>query len=186
MLFPRRAGPDLSPPPPLRGRDPHNGRARRAQEDRRHRGWRRGACAPAERVKPGTARRVRPERRRRAAVRRSRSARARSRYLQRAVARDRGVWRSTAANKKSRVRGLKRSMRDPNFILFLDAVLAAWTAFDLRRALVTGRARLWLGGTVTREHQPGPYWRYVYSNWAMLAFCAAIFVAMMSWPNFFR
>jgi hypothetical protein len=77
-------------------------------------------------------------------------------------------------------------MHDPNFILFLDAVLAAWTALDLRRALVTGRARLWLGGTVTREHQPGPYLRYVYSNWAMLAFCAAIVVAMMSWPNFFR
>jgi hypothetical protein len=51
-------------------------------------------------------------------------------------------------------------MHDPNFILFLDIVLAAWTAFDLRRALVTGRARLWLGGTVTRVHQPGPYWRY--------------------------
>jgi CubicO group peptidase (beta-lactamase class C family) len=79
-----------------------------------------------------------------------------------------------------------RPMHDPNFILFLDAVLAAWTAFDLRRALVTGRARSWLGGTVTREHQPGPYWRYVYSNWALLAFCAAIFVAMMSWPDFFR
>jgi len=69
----------------------------------------------------------------------------------------RGVWRSTAANKKSRVRGIKRSMHDPNFILFLNAVLATWTAFDLRRALVTGRARLWLGGTVTRERQPGPY-----------------------------
>ena len=51
------------------------------------------------------------------------------------------------------------SMRDPNFILFLDAVLAAWTAFDLRRALVTGRARS-RTGTVTRAHQPGRYWRY--------------------------
>jgi hypothetical protein len=51
---------------------------------------------------------------------------------------------------------------------------------------VTGRARLWLGGTATREHQPGRYWWYVYSNWAVLAFCAVIFVAMMSWPNFFR
>jgi len=77
-------------------------------------------------------------------------------------------------------------MRDPNFVLFLDAVLAVWTAFDLRRALVTGRARLWLRGTVTREHQPGLYWRYVYSNWAVLAFCAVILVAMMSWPDSFR
>ena len=76
-------------------------------------------------------------------------------------------------------------MHDPNFILFLDAVLAAWTAFDLRRALVTGCARLWLG-TATREHQPGPYWRYVYSNWAVLGFCAAVFVAMMSWSDFVR
>jgi hypothetical protein len=88
--------------------------------------------------------------------------------------------------KKSRVRGINRSMRDPNFVLFLDAVLAVWTAFDLRRALVTGRARLWLRGTVTREHQPGLYWRYVYSNWAVLAFCAVILVAMMSWPDSFR
>jgi hypothetical protein len=77
------------------------------------------------------------------------------------------------------------SMHDPNFILFLDVGLAAWTAVDLRRALVTGRARS-RSGTVTREHQPGPYWRYVYSNRAVLAFCAAIFVAMMSWPDFFR
>jgi hypothetical protein len=77
-------------------------------------------------------------------------------------------------------------MRDPNFVLFLYAVLAAWTTFDLRRAPVTGRAPLWQGATVTREHQPGPYWRHVYSNWAVLAFCAAIFVAMMSWPDFFR
>ena len=77
-------------------------------------------------------------------------------------------------------------MHDLNFILFLDAVLAAWTAFDLRRAPVTGRAQLWLGGTATREHQPWPYWRYVYSNWAVLGFCAAVFVAMMSWSDFVR
>ena len=77
-------------------------------------------------------------------------------------------------------------MHDPNLILFLDIVLAVWTAFDLRRALVTGRAQLWLGGTATRAYQPGPYWWYVYSNWAVLTFCAVIFVAMMAWPNFFR
>jgi hypothetical protein len=65
-------------------------------------------------------------------------------------------------------------MHDPNFILFLDVGLAAWTAFDLRRALVTGRARS-RSGTVTREHQPGPYWRHVYSNKAVLAYLCGHF-----------
>jgi hypothetical protein len=76
-------------------------------------------------------------------------------------------------------------MRDPNFILFVDVVLAAWTAFDLWHALVTGRARLWLGGIATREHQPWSYWRCVYSNWAVLVICVAVFVAMMSWSGLF-
>lgn len=76
-------------------------------------------------------------------------------------------------------------MRDPNLILFLDAVLAAWTAFDLRWALVTGRARP-RTGTVTRAHQPGRYWRYVYSDWIVLACCTALFVAVISRPDLFR
>jgi hypothetical protein len=76
-------------------------------------------------------------------------------------------------------------MHDPNLILLLVVVLAAWTAFDLRHALTTGRARS-RTGRVTREHQPGRYWRYVYADCAVLAFCAAIFVAVISWPDFFH
>jgi hypothetical protein len=76
-------------------------------------------------------------------------------------------------------------MHDPNLILLLVVVLAAWTALNLRRALTAGRARS-RRGAVTRDHQPGRYWRYVYADWAVLAFCAAIFVAVISWPDFFR
>jgi hypothetical protein len=38
-------------------------------------------------------------------------------------------------------------MHDPNLILLLVVVLAAWTAFDLRHALTTGRARSRTGGS---------------------------------------
>jgi hypothetical protein len=77
-------------------------------------------------------------------------------------------------------------MRDPNYLLAIDVVLTAYVIFDLRRVLTTGRARLWMRGTATREHQPERYWRYVYSAWGTLAFCAALFAAVMLWPDFFR
>ena len=77
-------------------------------------------------------------------------------------------------------------MRNPNYLLIIDAVLGAYVALDLRRVLTSGRARVWLGGTVTREHQPRRYWRYVYSDWGMLAFCVAVFLAVMLRPDFFR
>jgi hypothetical protein len=91
-----------------------------------------------------------------------------------------------SSSKRSRVRGIKRSMHDPNFILFLDAVLCGLDRIRSPSRACDGPRSAWLGGTVTREHQPGPYWRCVYLNWAVLAFFAAIFVAMMSWPDFFQ
>jgi hypothetical protein len=70
-------------------------------------------------------------------------------------------------------------MRDPNYLLAIDALLTVCVIFDLRRVLSTGRARLWMRGTATREHQPARYWRYVYSSWGVLTFCIALFVAVM-------
>lgn len=77
-------------------------------------------------------------------------------------------------------------MRDPNYLLVIDVLLAGYVAYDLRRVLTTGHARVWLGGTVTREHQPARYWRYVYSSWGMLAACFGLSVAVILWPDFFR
>jgi hypothetical protein len=76
-------------------------------------------------------------------------------------------------------------MHNP-YLLLADGLLAAYIAFDLRRVLTSGRARIWLGGTVTREHQPRPYWRYVYQGYAMLVCCFTVFLALIVWPDFFR
>jgi len=77
-------------------------------------------------------------------------------------------------------------MHDPKYIALLDIFVAAMVIADLRRVLATGRARVWLGGTVTRDHQPGPYWRYVYGGYAMLAFCALAFAWTILWPDSLR
>ena len=76
-------------------------------------------------------------------------------------------------------------MRDPMYLLVILGALAACVAFDLRRVLTTGRAR-GRNGSVTREHQPARYWRYVYASYGVLAFCAALFLAVLLWPGFFR
>ena len=77
-------------------------------------------------------------------------------------------------------------MRDPNYIILIDCIVAAFVAFDLARVLKTGRARVWLGGTVTREHRPGRYWRYVFGGCAALAFCLAVFSWAILWPESLR
>jgi len=43
-------------------------------------------------------------------------------------------------------------MRNLNFLL-LDGLVAVYAAFDLIRTLKSGRARTWMNGTATREHQ---------------------------------
>lgn len=77
-------------------------------------------------------------------------------------------------------------MHNPTHLLVLVAVVAAYSAYDLRRVLLSGRARTWPGGTVTRAHQPQRYWRYVYQSWFFLALCAAAFLALILWPDYFR
>lgn len=77
-------------------------------------------------------------------------------------------------------------MHSTNGIRVMVVVLAAWTAFDLWRTLRTRRARTWMNGTATREHQPQRYWRYVYQAWAAVILSVAAFLAVTIWPDFFR
>jgi hypothetical protein len=67
-------------------------------------------------------------------------------------------------------------MHDQNDTFLLWGPLSALVVFvDLVWTLRTGRARIWPGGTVTREHQPARYLRYVYADCAALAFCIGVF-----------
>jgi hypothetical protein len=70
-------------------------------------------------------------------------------------------------------------MHDQNDTLLLWGPLATLVAFvDLVWTLRTGRARTWPGGsTVTREHQPARYLRYVYADCAALA----LFIGVSLW-----
>ncbi len=77
-------------------------------------------------------------------------------------------------------------MNDPRFIALMDCVVALAVALDLVRVLKSGRARVWLGGTVTREQQARRYWRYVYQGYAMLVFCAAVLMWAAFWPDSLR
>jgi len=76
-------------------------------------------------------------------------------------------------------------MRNVNFLL-LDGLVAVYAAFDLIRTLKSGRARTWMDGTATREHQPERFWRYVYGGWAVLALCAIGFFWALLWPDSLR
>jgi hypothetical protein len=76
-------------------------------------------------------------------------------------------------------------MRDPNYLLFLDLLVAAMVVWDLNRTLRTGRAR-GKGGTITRAHQPARFWRYVYCSYALLGFLAASFLWVLFWPGSLR
>jgi hypothetical protein len=70
--------------------------------------------------------------------------------------------------------------------ILLSAIgLVVFTAFDLRRALTSGRAQVWPAGFVTREHQPQRFWRHVYAGWALLILCAGVFVAILLRPAWF-
>jgi len=74
-------------------------------------------------------------------------------------------------------------MHDPRQILFLDIFVTVLVVYDLARVLKTGQARSWLAVTVTRQHQPARYWRYVYSSYFVLAFLAATFLWATVWPD---
>jgi hypothetical protein len=73
-------------------------------------------------------------------------------------------------------------MRGP--VIVMSCLLAAWVIFDLARALRTGRARAKFGN-VTRN-QPGRFWRYIYSDYIVLAFCFAAFCWAVFWPDSFQ
>ena len=70
----------------------------------------------------------------------------------------------------------------PQSILLIDVALAVLVAGDLVRTLRTGRARGRFG-TITRRGQPKRFWRYVYGSWAVLAFCAVLFLWILIAPD---
>jgi len=80
---------------------------------------------------------------------------------------------------------VKARKHSPDYTRFVALVLAGSVMFDLRRALKMGRAWIWPGGWITREHQPVRYRRHIYSDWVVLAFSIALFVTVTLWPHFF-
>ena len=56
-----------------------------------------------------------------------------------------------------------------NNLLFI--ILAVLVGVDLFSTLRSGRAHTRFHGTVTREHRPDRFWRYVWGDWAVLGFC---------------
>ena len=74
-------------------------------------------------------------------------------------------------------------MHDPKHIIFLDLFVTAMVVWDIARMLRSGRASIWLGGTVTRQHQPARYWRRIYSSYVALAFLAATLLWATVWPD---
>jgi len=70
----------------------------------------------------------------------------------------------------------------PQSILIPDAALAVLVAADLAWTLRSGRARGRFG-TITRRGQPKRFWRYVYSSYVVLAFCAVVFLWVLIAPQ---
>ncbi len=77
-------------------------------------------------------------------------------------------------------------MHGPRYFFLMVCIVALWQMFDLVRTLKTGRAKTWMDGTATRDHQPKKYWRYVIEGYVMLALCATGIIVVILWPNFFR
>jgi hypothetical protein len=74
-------------------------------------------------------------------------------------------------------------MHRHHLLVLLALVLAAYVSFDLHRTLRTGRAHGRLG-IITRE-QAGRFRRYVYANWAVLAFCVGMIVWVLIQKTFY-
>jgi len=74
-------------------------------------------------------------------------------------------------------------MARPQLTILIALVLAAFVGFDLIRTIRTGRAHARLG-IITRK-QSGRFQRYVYANWMVLAFCLALILWALTWPETF-
>src|SRR5947208_2846058 len=68
------------------------------------------------------------------------------------------------------------SMRLTQYVLVVAPLAAVWCWIDLTGTLRTGRARLWLGGTVSRDHQPRRYWWQVFQRCVTFVSSVVIFV----------
>jgi hypothetical protein len=63
----------------------------------------------------------------------------------------------------------------PSYLLLMIIGVAVVCTLDLVRTLKTGRAKTWMNGTATREHQPGRFWKYIFEGYAFLALCVIAF-----------
>jgi hypothetical protein len=70
-------------------------------------------------------------------------------------------------------------------IILPALVLAAIVGVNVAMTLRTGRAR-GKTGTITRAKQPQRFWCYVYSSYAVLAFCAGVILWALIWPETFQ
>lgn len=77
-------------------------------------------------------------------------------------------------------------MNDPKLVLLFDLFVTGLVVTNVVRMLRTGVARNWLSQTASRSDQPALYWRYVYSSYAVLAFCAGTFLWAIVWPDSLR
>jgi hypothetical protein len=66
--------------------------------------------------------------------------------------------------------------------MFMIAFAAIVSLAQLGRALKTGRAPLWPGGTATRKGQPKRYWRFVYGSVVVVVGCLGAFAWVMLDP----
>ena len=77
-------------------------------------------------------------------------------------------------------------MIDPKLILLFAVFVAVLAAGNIVRTLRTGVARNWMAQSATRSGEPALYWRYIYSSYAVLAFCAVSFLWASLWPDSLR
>ena len=77
-------------------------------------------------------------------------------------------------------------MIDPKLILLFAVFVAMLAGSNIVRTLRTGIARNWLAQTATRSGQPVIYWRYVYTSYAVFAFCGVTFLWASLWPESLR
>jgi hypothetical protein len=72
----------------------------------------------------------------------------------------------------------------PHPLILLALGLAVFVSVDLLRTLRTGRAQGKFG--VISRKQAGRFRRYVFANWAVLAFCVVVIAWILIWPEMFR
>lgn len=77
-------------------------------------------------------------------------------------------------------------MDRPQVIIVAALALAAFVGFDLVRTIRTGRGLPSRIGTTATRKQPQRFRRYLYADWIVLAFCLALILWALIWPETFE